>query len=298
MLQKAHRLARTNYPIRAASFAYVFVIVTALVLERRLALSSLAYPLIALLVYPHLAFLHARWRGDRRAEIHSLVFDGAVLGVLMAQFGLPLWLSCALILGVCVNNAVCAGAKNLAYAVIAFTLGALLANFAGRFGVTPDTGALVTGLSALGMVGYASAVGLVMHRQNRYLVLTRIELRKSEQLFRVIAEHAGDLVAVVDPQGQLIYLSAASQKRFSSPPLDVSDWSPLVHAPERDRAKRFVESLLRTSTRARAAFHLIGADGSLVVMECEGTPVLDANGRLSLLVLVGHEYTPATETPA
>ena len=294
MATQVHRLARTNYSIRAASFAYAFLIVGALANERSLHATSYIFPVLVLFVYPHLAWWYARRAPDsHRAELHNLLADAAVLGLLVGQFGLPLWLACGVLLAITVNNAICAGAQHVAYAVLIFGVSALGANLVGGFGVRPETGPLVGALSALGMIGYATSIGLVMHRQNSYLIATRDEVRKSEQLFRVIAEHAGELVLVLDPEARIAYSSDASYARLAPDRAEPEDdWARFVHAPERSHARRFVESLLRSRIRGRAAFHLRGADGSLIVMECEGTPVIGADGEVALLVLLGREFAP------
>jgi PAS domain S-box-containing protein len=291
MQAQVHRLARTNYAIRAVSFAYAFVIMAALIYERRLPLVSLTYPVLALLIYPHLAWLYARRAADsKRAELNNLLIDAGMLGLVMGEFGLPLWPICGALLAVTVNNAICAGAKRLAYAVLILAGTALVWNFSGRSGIIPETGPFVTALCALGIVAYAASVGLVMHDQNQYLIATRDALRNSEELFRFIAEHAGDLVAVLDEDARIRFISASAKKRFAEERVaEGSDWTLLVDPADRERARRFVSSLIRTRMRAWASFSLVAADGTLVAMDCEGSPEPAARGQVKLLVLVAQE---------
>ena len=67
------RLARTNYTVRTVSFAYCFLVIGLVLLERKMGM--LAWGLLALqfLIYPQLAFLHAMAAKDaRRAELRNL----------------------------------------------------------------------------------------------------------------------------------------------------------------------------------------------------------------------------------
>ena len=74
------RAARTNYTVRTASFAYCFLVIGLVLLERKM--GPLAWGLLALqfLVYPQLAYLHAAAAKDpRRAEIGNLYVNSLAL---------------------------------------------------------------------------------------------------------------------------------------------------------------------------------------------------------------------------
>ncbi len=71
------RVARTNYTVRTASFAYCFLVIGLVLLERKMGV--LAWSLLALqfLVYPQLAYLHASAAKDARRASRCAKASGA-----------------------------------------------------------------------------------------------------------------------------------------------------------------------------------------------------------------------------
>ncbi|HZM36911.1 MAG TPA: PAS domain S-box protein [Burkholderiales bacterium] len=66
---------------------------------------------------------------------------------------------------------------------------------------------LAAALSAVGALAYVSLLGVVVYRMNRRLARARDEVRASEERYRVIAENAGDLIALVDHESRWLYTS-------------------------------------------------------------------------------------------
>ena len=157
----------------------------------------------------------------------------------------------------------------------------------------PASGPMVTYLTLIGIVTYASGVGLIVHRQNQRLVGARNALRESEEQFRFIAENAGDLVAVLDPKGRFRYVSASHAERLDPSRVEVgSSWLDLITPSERERGRDFLAALLRLKTPQRSTFRLIATGGRLVTVECKGNPVHDGSGgSVRMLVLISQERT-------
>jgi PAS domain S-box-containing protein len=289
-LSPAHSLAQTNYPIRVGSFGYSFVVFVALGLERGVApaVSTLLFPALALLVYPHLAYLYTRVALDsRRAEQDNLVADAVLLGAVVAHTGISLWLFGGILIAVCINNAVCGGVRRLAIAVLLLCGTSLAWAVAGGTGFHPESGPLVTMLCIVGIAVYVSAVGMVMNSQTARLLATRNALARSEDQFRFIAEHAGDYVAVLDARGKIRYTSGAYQERFDPNLIrNGSHWTGLVEPRDRERARRFLTSILSSGKSGRLALHFVPADGSLLGLECAANVVEEAGEAGSRLVVI------------
>ena len=85
----AHRIARHNYPIRSAAFAYTLVVMVATWIEAgRVGVPEVLLAIGCFLVYPQLAYLYARVAvHSKRAELNNLYADCLLLGMWVAQNG-------------------------------------------------------------------------------------------------------------------------------------------------------------------------------------------------------------------
>jgi PAS domain S-box-containing protein len=287
-LPQAHRLARINYPTRSVSFAFSFLIVVALLAERGFSAGTLILGVCTLLIYPHLAYLHARHAIDsKRAEFRNLILDSVLMGLWAAQLHFALWPVCGSLVGVCMNNAATGGVERLLSGLLFFAAAALIWAVVQGVPLEPSTGPVVTGLCFIGIVGYAGWLAVFSHNQNRRLVHTRNVLRTSEEQFRFIAEHAGDLVSVLTPEHRFRYASASHEKYFESAKYaDGADWLELVHPEDSGRARAFFELLSESQHSERVQLRILPAGAPPRMIECEGNPVREKDGKLQMLVLL------------
>jgi PAS domain-containing protein len=296
-LARAHRVARINYPTRSGSFAFSFLVVAALMAERGFSAGTLVFGIVTLLIYPQLAYLHARLALDsKRAEFRNLTFDSVLMGLWAAQLHFALWPVCGALVGVSMNNAACGGVERFLSGLLWFGAAALLWAVVQGMPFEPATGALVTGLSFAGIVGYVARLAVFFHDQNSRLVRTRNVLRTSEEQFRFIAAHAGDLVSVLTPEYRFRYASLSHERYFESAKFtDGADWLELVHPEDRGRARAFLDWLRISpgSDRARLRMMLAGAPPRMV--ECEGNPVRAEGGKLQMIVLLCRDLIVSDE---
>jgi len=287
-LPRAHRLARINYPTRTGSFAFSFVIVVALMAERGFSADTLIFGIVTLLIYPHLAYLHARAAVDsKRAELRNLNLDSIVMGLWAAQLHFALWPACGALIGVSMNNGVCGGIERFLTGLLSFTAAALFWAVLRGVPLEPATGPVVTGLCFAGIVGYAGWLAVFFHSQNSRLLRTRNVLRTSEEQFRFIAARAGDLVSVLTPEYRFRYASLSHEKYFESAQFaDGADWLTLVHPEDRARARTFLDLLSNSVSSERTQLRLLLAGAGVLNAECEGNPVRDESGSLQMIVLL------------
>ncbi len=140
-------------------------------------------------------------------------------------------------------------------------------------------------LAERGFNGWTLA--LFFYSQNRRLLATRNVLRSSEEQFRFIAEHAGDLVCVLTPEHRFRYASPSYRDYFDS--LSVGegrDWLDLVHPEDRQSARGFLEGLRDASKSRRTQLRIVPSIGSWRVVECVGNPVHGSGDELRMIVLV------------
>ena len=287
-LPPAHRLAQINYPTRSGSFAFSFLVVVAVLAERGFNAGTLAFGVLTLLVYPHLAYVYASHAQDsKRAEFRNLIVDSVVMGMWAAQLHFALWPVCGALVGVSMNNAVCGGLKRFLSGLLYFAFAAFLWAVVQGVPFEPTTGAFVTGLSFVGIVSYVGWLAVHVFGQNRRLVRTRNVLKSSEAQFRFIAEHAGDLVSVLTPERRFRYASPSHRKYFEAATFaEGADWLQLVHPEDRGRALAFLD-LLRVSTHSeRVQLRMMPVASFAQLVECEGNPVHGDDGKLQMIVLL------------
>jgi PAS domain S-box-containing protein len=143
------------------------------------------------------------------------------------------------------------------------------------------------------MACYVSAVGLVMFGQNEGLVRARNALATSQAQFRFIAEHAGDYVTVLDARGRIRYVSGAYQERFDPNLIrNGQHWTGLVLPADRERARSFLTSIMRSNRGARLSLNFSAANGSVVELECAANIIEEAgDAGTSMLVITSRRRT-------
>lgn len=287
-LPPAHRLARINYPTRSGSFAFSFLVVVAVLAERGFSAGTLILGVVTLLIYPQLAYLHACFaRESKRAEFRNLVADSVLMGLWAAQLHFALWPVCGALVGISMNNAVCGGIGRFLSGLLCFAAAALLWAVVLGVPVEPSTGPFVTGLSFVGIVSYVGWLAVLFYGQNSRLVRTRNVLRSSEEQFRFIAEHAGDLVSVLTPEHRFRYASPSHKKYFEPAKFaEGEEWLKLVHPGDRGRALAFLDLLSVSPHAERAQLRMLSAWSPPYLVECEGNPVRDESGNLQMIVLL------------
>ena len=257
-------LVQTNHRVRSAAFAFCFAVVAVYYWQRGGA-GPVAWIVLALqfLVYPHVVYWRARLSTrPTRAELDNLFLDAALLGAWCAELGFPTWITYLFVGATTLNAVVNRGAQGVAWSLACTVAGAVLWATVRRVEYAPLTSDLVTALCVAGSLWYCGLVGYVVHGQNRRLATARDALRASEDRYRLIAENAGDLIAMIDHEGRWLYTSP-SYKRILEP----ADLAPGVDAFRRvhpDDAERARVVVLRSAASGKSreiALRLVDREG-------------------------------------
>lgn len=194
---REHWVVQLNRRNRTAFFALLFpVLGTYLAFIQA---SPLQWTLLALqsLLYPQLVYWHARRSRDPlRAEMRNLLLDGALLGIWVAHWGFPLWISFILFVGVCLNLMIFQGRRGLANVVLAMLAGVLAVALVSGLRFRPDTSLPTTGLCMLALIlylfmfahdAYTRGVALRQSRKQlgtRFAEITSLQVQLQEQASR------------------------------------------------------------------------------------------------------------------
>jgi PAS domain S-box-containing protein len=293
----AMALVRTNRVVRAAAFGYCILPIGLDLAER--GVGTAAWVLLALqfVVYPQLVYFRAaRSTNPTRAELDNLFLDAAFLGAWVAYLGFPLAITYALIAAAMLNAAVNRGWQGTALALVSSAIGAGLWAVVGGFRFTPDTAPMVTFLCLGGSLAYVSAVGVVIWRQNRRLAATRDELSRSEERYRLIAENADDLVAMLDHQGHWLYTSPSYRRLFLPDELALgTDALKRIHPDDAEQARMIIGRTAATGKPRDMALRLVDRDGRIRQYRAHVNAVM-AGAPPYKVILVSQDVTDLRES--
>jgi PAS domain S-box-containing protein len=239
-LQKTvHRIVRINYAIRAAFFAWTFFVLGIHGAQLGEAESYWVLLAASFLVYPHVVYLVARFSPDpKRTEIFCMYVDAALLGAWAGALQFPVWITYAAFFSTTLNAIAISGIPGGLWSIAAFCFGAAMAMAGFGEGYDAPTSDLVTALCFLGSVVYTCAVGWIMYQQNRGLIDARGALHESEARYRLIAENAAQLIALIDESGRWIYASPSFDRLLEREALEPgADALARVHPDDADRVR-------------------------------------------------------------
>ena len=290
-------LARTNRLVRAAAFAYCLVPIGLHLAERGAGTTAWVMLALQFLAYPQVVY----WRAARsthptRAELDNLFLDAAFLGAWVAYLGFPIWITYALIAAAMLNAAVNRGWQGIILALVSSAIGAGLWSAVGGFRFLPDTAPLVTLLCAAGSLGYVSIVGVVVWRQTRRIAATRDELAASEERYRLIAENADDLVAMLDHEGRWLYTSPSYARVLAPESIAPgADAFRHIHPDDAEQAHLVIGRAATTGKPRELALRLVDSEGRIRQYRSHLQPVI-AGAAPHKLIMVSHDVTDLRES--
>ena len=285
----AQGLVTTNYYVRTAAFLYCFAVVGEILWER--SAGPLAWTMLALqfLAYPHIVYWRS-WVSTRptRAELDNLFLDAALLGAWCAALGFPTWITFGFVGATTLNAIVNRGASGFAWSLLCSAAGAIFWALGGGFYYAPATSDLVTMLCAVGSFGYMCAVAYVVHMQTRRLAVGRDALRRGEERYRLIAENAADLIAMVDLEGRWLYTSPSWQRVLKLEDLAAGiELYRRLHPDDADGMRGAIVRAALSGTKPRdISVRLVDKDGRVRQLQTRVQALLgDGTGPRILLVL-------------
>jgi PAS domain S-box-containing protein len=295
------RLARTNHAVRSGAFAYCFVAVGVHLLQQGAGAGTWTLFALQFLAYPHLVYWRAlRSAQPNRAERDNLYLDAALLGAWSAFLGFPTWITFGLIGSTLLNGAVNRGPAGVGLSLACSIGGALVCAGIAGLEYRPATGDLVTAFCFAGALVYSTAVGLVVHRQNSRIQAARAALRRSEERYRMIAENAADLIAMVDEGGRWLYASPSYHRVLDAQLLDGgADAFARFHPDDAELARTAVARAAATGRSRELTVRLVDREGRLRQLRMRVQAVADDATETpgpKRVVLVSHDVTDLRES--
>lgn len=116
----------------------------------------------------------------------------------------------------------------------------------------------------------------------------------SESCFRLLVEHARDLLCVHEPNGRYVYVSPSVRDILGYEPADLVGRDPyaLVHPDDVEQARSEAESVARAAARRTSVTcRMRSASGGWVWLEMVVEPVMDDAGRVVQLLTASRDVT-------
>lgn len=117
-------------------------------------------------------------------------------------------------------------------------------------------------------------------------------LREQEEFFRLVAEHSGDFIAVLDREGRRLYNSPSYKHFYGDTQYMVgTDSFSEVHPEDRDLVRKVFLETVKTGIGQCIEFRFVLPDGGVRQMESRGGVIKDADGRVMRVVVVSNDIT-------
>ncbi|MGQ0544443.1 MAG: PAS domain S-box protein [Betaproteobacteria bacterium] len=282
--------------MRAVSFAYAAAPIGLHMAGLGAAAGGWALFALQFFLYPHFLYLRARHSAHpARAELDNLYLDAALLGAWAAYLGFPTWITYALVGATTLNAAVNRGAWGMGVSLPCSVGGALLWGALGGWRHGPMTSDLVTAMCVAGALVYTSGIGYVVYLKNRRIARTRDALRASEERYRLIAENAADLIALVDHESRWLYTSPSYERIMTKEDLAAgADAWARAHPDDAEHARVAVLRAAATSKPREIALRMVDRDGRVRQYRCRAQAV--GEGDRGHVLLVSHDVTALRES--
>jgi PAS domain S-box-containing protein len=274
---QAPLIVRVNYAIRAGAFAYAFLTLGVHALDRGLGQPYWIFLAVVYLLYPHLVYHYtSRAAQAKNAEVLAMYVDAGLLGATAGSLGFPTWIVYPALFSTSLNATWIRGAQGALFSVSSFSLGCSLAVAATGLRYLPETSSLVTALCFFGSVVYAGAIGYTMHEQTRRLAMARDARRESDDRYRLIAENAAELIALLDESGRWIYASPSFERLLERADLEPgADALRRVHPDDADRVRVAVVRSAALGKPQELTLRLVDRDGRVRSLKARMQAIAD-----------------------
>src|SRR6266571_2171237 len=123
------------------------------------------------------------------------------------------------------------------------------------------------------------------------------DLRETEERFRLIAENASDLIALIDPQGRRVYVNPAYGRLFGDyKGLVGTDAFQEMHPEDKEQARKAFFDTVQDGQNRHVEFRFLLPSGEIRWISSHRSAVFDSHGRIAHVVAVARDVTEQRRT--
>jgi two-component system, cell cycle sensor histidine kinase and response regulator CckA len=134
---------------------------------------------------------------------------------------------------------------------------------------------------------------IVVAYQHFQIKKIRRHFAEREDLFRLIGEHAADMIAVIDAKGNRLYNSPAYERILGYNPEELKKTPAFdqIHPDDRERVQKVAAQTVKTGRGQQVEYRMKHKSGAWVELESTANAVLGADGKVDKLVIVNRNVT-------
>lgn len=148
------------------------------------------------------------------------------------------------------------------------------------------------GLEAWSLYLFIVLVALLAYQQWRVVQLRKNAVKR-EELFRIVAENAADMIALVDVKGHRLYNSPAYEKMLGYTSEDLAKTSAFeqIHPEDRMKVLEASREARRTGVGGKLEYRIKHKNGTWKVLESTSNTIKNADGDVDKLVIINRDIT-------
>lgn len=183
-----HRIVRYNYPTRIIGFLYLLLLTIVYYWPNFLG-TRMAVPFATgCLMWPHLAFLFARYSSEsKRAELINMYADAMVVGLWVGFMQFSLWPTVAAVAGVNISHIAYRGIPLMLKGLIPTAAGMLFSGWVNDFVFRPDANLAASLVSIAVVFFFTGLIAWRSFQQSRYLILGQRQLEEKNRQISQLA---------------------------------------------------------------------------------------------------------------
>jgi diguanylate cyclase (GGDEF)-like protein/PAS domain S-box-containing protein len=133
---------------------------------------------------------------------------------------------------------------------------------------------------------------LVVYQQVRMYLARRVSIQR-EELFKIVTENAGDMIALVDVKGRRLYNSPAYKRVLGYSAAELGETSSFeqIHPDDRFKVLDAAREARNTGVGKKLDYRIRHKDGTWRVLESVASVIRDDKGEVAKLVIVNRDIT-------